>query len=203
MVLPLGHGFIFFWLLFLISNALHSEEENFGKNTPSKEKIIEFFKSDAPPKLRSVSPKIRGLNFIDESKSAAKHKTAKHVLQKSATHALKEKAISMEILFDYNSATLTDAAKNQLRPVGSALTSSELAGFRYRIEGHTDIIGGDEFNLDLSRRRAKAVQEFLTQQSGLSPALTKIVGKGKKELADKNNPTSEVNRRVRIVRLGE
>jgi outer membrane protein OmpA-like peptidoglycan-associated protein len=184
-----------FLISFLIINVLHAEEENFGKNTPSKEKIIEFFKED--------SPKLRSINFIDENKSMLKHKTAKHALQKAASHALNEKAISMEILFDYNSATLTEEAKNQLRPVGSALTSNELAGFRYRIEGHTDIIGGDEFNIDLSRRRAMAVQEFLTQQSGLSPALTKIVGKGKNELADRNNPTSEVNRRVKIVRLGE
>jgi outer membrane protein OmpA-like peptidoglycan-associated protein len=195
MNIQLKRRLMFFLIGFFLIKVLHAEDENFGKGTPSKEKIIEIFKPD--------SPKLRSLNYIDESKSILKQKPAKHSLQKAATHALKEKAISLEVLFDYNSATLTQAAKDQLLPVGSALTSNELAGFQYRIEGHTDIIGGDKFNIDLSRRRAKAVQEFLTKQSGLSPSLTHVVGKGKSNLADKNNPTSEVNRRVRIVRLGE
>ena len=196
---------LFIFLLGFLLTNVHAEEKNFGKNTPSKDNIIEFFKSDSinqPEETSNVDPntpsiKLRGirtrsLKFIDVSKS-----------HQPAAHVLKEKAISMEILFDYNSAMLTPYAKEQLRPVGSALASNDLVGFRYRIEGHTDIIGGNEFNMDLSRRRAKAVQEFLTQQSGLAPSLTQIVGKGKNDLADKNNPTSEVNRRVRIVRLGE
>lgn len=199
----------------LMANA-HAEEANFGKTTPNKDKIIEFFKSGASNRSDETSNigtstsegepsgvKTRGLKFIDASKSASKHQPAKHALHKAATHALKEKAISLEVLFDYNSANLTPAAKEQLRPVGSALSSNELTGFRYRIEGHTDIIGGDQFNIDLSRRRAQAVKEFLTQQAGLKPSSTHIVGKGKQDLADKKNPASEVNRRVRIVRLGE
>ena len=202
-----GRGLFIFLSAFLLVNV-HAEEENFGKAPPSKDKIIEFFKSDSvnqPEETSNVDPntsskkfsgiRTRSLKFIDASKSPKKFSPV--------THALKEKAISLEILFDYNSAMLTPAAKEQLRPVGSALSSNDLAGFRYRIEGHTDILGGDEFNMDLSRRRAKAVQEFLVQESGLSPSLTQIVGKGKNDLADKNNPTSEVNRRVRIVRLGE
>ena len=202
MNIQLNSKLVFFLIGFFLINALHAEEENFGKGTPSKENIIEFFKKE-PPKLRSINSDLRGINFIDENKSILKHKTAKHALQQAASHALNEKAISLEVLFDYNSDLLTPAAKEQLRPVGSALSSKELAGFRYRIEGYTDIIGGDQYNVELSRRRAKAVQDFLIHESGLASSLTQIEGKGKHDLADKNNPTSEVNRRVRIVRLGE
>jgi outer membrane protein OmpA-like peptidoglycan-associated protein len=110
-----------------------------------------------------------------------------------------EKAISLQILFDYNSATLTESAKAQLEPVGRALASGDLSGMKFRIEGHTDVIGGDEFNIELSRRRAEAVKQYLTQQF----AAIQIQGKGKSDLADAANPTSEANRRVRIVSLGK
>ena len=108
--------------------------------------------------------------------------------------------LSLEILFDYNSATLSEKGREQLRPVGDALANPDLKGKQYIIEGHTDVVGGDQFNIDLSRRRAAAVKEFLLSQ-GLPAYSLKIEGKGKQNLADKDDPTSEVNRRVRIVML--
>lgn len=172
----------------------YAEEENFGKTTPSKEKIIELFKSggadEATPGIRT-----RGLNIIKKTQSTLKHKPV--------TPVLKEVAVSMEVLFDYDSDTLTAEAKQQLGPVGMALASDDLKGMNFRIEGHTDVIGSDPYNLDLSRRRAKAVKDYLTEQYGLAGVSIEIVGKGKSNLADKANPTSEVNRRVRIVRLGK
>lgn len=180
--------------LALLLTSAHAEEENFGKTTPSQEKIIELFKSGASDESE-VTPGVRtrGLNIIDTGKSKPKHKPV--------TPVMEEKAISMEILFDYNSATLTAEAKQQLGPVGMALASDDLKGMDFRIEGHTDVIGSDQFNIDLSLRRAEAVKEFLTDQYGLAGVSIEIVGKGKNNLADKDNPTSEVNRRVRIVRL--
>ncbi|MDD2759212.1 MAG: OmpA family protein [Methylomonas sp.] len=170
-----------------------AEEENFGKGTPSEQKIIELFKSggsDSSPGIRT-----RGLNIIDSGKSAPK--------AKPVTPVMEEKAISLEVLFDYNSDTLTAEAKRQLGPVGMALASDDLKGMNFRIEGHTDVIGGDEYNLNLSRRRAEAVKAYLTEQYGLAGVSIEIVGKGKNELADKANPASEANRRVRIVRLSQ
>jgi outer membrane protein OmpA-like peptidoglycan-associated protein len=200
-----GRGLLVLPLLLWFSNA-PAADENFGKNTPDKDKIIEHFKlapEAAPEDQAGVEPsasgsklngiKTRGLNMIDAGKSAPKHKPI--------THTLEEKAISMEILFDYNSATLTAEAQRQLSPLGSAMASEDLKGLHFRIEGHTDVVGGDQFNIDLSRRRAEAVKEFLTRQYGLTAAAIQIEGKGKYDLADSNNPTSEVNRRVRIVRL--
>lgn len=192
-------------LLFLLADV-RAEEENFGKATPSQEKIIEHFKMGAEESSEADSGsdqnapsgnlngiKTRGLNIIKTGKTAPAHKPL--------SHALEEKAISMEILFDYNSATLTAEARKQLGPLGGALVSDDLKGMRFRIEGHTDIVGGDQFNIDLSRRRAEAVKGFLTEQYGLAADSIQVEGKGKSDLADKNDPTSEVNRRVRIVRL--
>lgn len=184
--------------LVLLLSAAHAEEENFGKNTPSEEKIIEHFKSGSSGQASEDSGsgiKTRGINIIDSGKSTPK--------RKPVTPTLEEKAISLEVLFDYNSADLTPQAKQQLDPVGKALASDDLKGLSFRIEGHTDIVGSDLFNIDLSRRRAEAVKAFLAEQYGLDTASIQIEGKGKKELADKTNPTSESNRRVRIVRLAK
>ncbi|MDD1622832.1 MAG: OmpA family protein [Methylococcaceae bacterium] len=192
MVFQSGRGLLLLSLLLCLSHV-QAEEANFGKSTPSEEKIIELFKSDTA----DVEPgiKTRGINIIETGKSNPRHKPV--------TPVLEEKAISMEILFDYNSATLTEQAKTQLRPVGAAMASDDLKGLSFRIEGHTDAIGGDQFNIDLSRRRAEAVKAFLSEQYRLGDTPIQIVGKGKKDLADKANPDSEVNRRVRIVRLAQ
>lgn len=171
-----------------------AEEQNFGKDTPSEQEIIEIFKSGDGDE---VSPGIRtrGLNIIDTGKATPKHKPI--------TPVLKEVAVSMEVLFDYDSDTLTAQAKQQLGPVGMALASDDLKGMHFRIEGHTDVVGSDQYNLDLSKRRAKAVKAYLTQQYGLKGVTIEIVGKGERDLADAANPTSEANRRVRIVRMGK
>jgi outer membrane protein OmpA-like peptidoglycan-associated protein len=179
----------------VLANA-HADEENFGKSTPDHEKIIELFKGDGDNVVddgESPGIRTRGLNIIDSGKSKPQHKPV--------TPVMAEKAISMEVLFDYDSATLTTEAKHQLGPVGQALASDDLKGMTFRIEGHTDIIGGDQYNLELSRRRAQAVKDFLTQQYGLASVSIEIVGKGESDLADAKHPTSEANRRVRIVRL--
>lgn len=112
-----------------------------------------------------------------------------------------EKAISVEVLFDYNSEQLTAAAIEQLRPFGEALSSEQLKGLSYRVEGHTDAIGGESYNKDLSLRRAESVKNYLQYQFQFSGKGMQAVGKGKSQLADPANPTSEKNRRVRIIKL--
>ena len=82
------------------------------------------------------------------------------------------------------------------------LSSPEMKGLRFKIEGHTDAVGGDAFNKDLSYRRAAAIKKYLTAHYGVDASKIEVEGKGKAGLADPNNPDSELNRRVRIVRLG-
>ena len=178
---------------------VYAEDVNFGKDIPSTEKILDYLKAPADNEEFAISKdgaKIRGLIFVEQKdKRPLKHKpiTPKQNL----------KALSLEILFAYNSATLTAEGQQQLRPVGEALANADLKGRRYIVEGHTDVIGGDQFNIDLSLRRAEAVKDFLLSQYGLPTTALKIEGKGKTNLANTEDPTSEVNRRVRIVMLSE
>lgn len=111
-------------------------------------------------------------------------------------------ALSMMVLFEYNSADLTPTARAQLDQVGKALMSQDLQSFTFQLEGHTDAAGGESYNLNLSQRRARAVYEYLITAHGIEPSRLKAVGKGESNLFDPGHPLSEDNRRVRIINLG-
>ncbi|MGR8931748.1 MAG: OmpA family protein [Gammaproteobacteria bacterium] len=192
--------------LLALSNAL-AEEKDFGTVIPSEAEIIQHFKestaTDEPAltdEYQDVSESdlknVRGLKKINTLEKIAAKKP-------KIRDELSEKAISLQILFDYDSAELTPTAKAQLKPIGNALASGELKGLKFKIEGHTDIIGSNDYNIDLSRRRALAVEQHLIDEYGIAPSALEIEGKGETGLADASNPTSEVNRRVRIVGLGK
>lgn len=67
------------------------------------------------------------------------------------------------ILFDTNSDRLRPESTPVLEQVRRMLV--EHAALRLQIEGHTDDVGDDAFNLDLSERRARAVRDWLIAQS--------------------------------------
>lgn len=108
--------------------------------------------------------------------------------------------LSFLIVFEYNSSELTDTAKQQLDGIADAIKSSELAGSRFKFEGHTDVTGSEPYNLQLSQRRAEAVLDYLVEAHGISRARLSAVGVGERDLYDPSNPTAEENRRVRIIR---
>lgn len=61
--------------------------------------------------------------------------------------------------FEYNSSRLTTYAEQTLQGVARALRDQP--GIQIEIAGHTDSRGADTYNLNLSRARAQAVNEFL------------------------------------------
>jgi outer membrane protein OmpA-like peptidoglycan-associated protein len=106
--------------------------------------------------------------------------------------------------FPSGSADLTSAAKASLDSLGKALSSSELATFRFRIEGHTDNVGSREENKSLSQRRAEAVVSYLTSTYSVAPARLEAIGVGQDEPLVQTPPqTPEArNRRVQVINLG-
>lgn len=65
------------------------------------------------------------------------------------------------------------------------------------IAGHTDAVGGDAFNQNLSERRAHAIKQYLTEKYGVAGSDLVTVGYGKSKLKDPSTPTAPVNRRSR------
>lgn len=103
------------------------------------------------------------------------------------------------ITFVTDSAELMPSAARALDVVARALRSEKLASASFRIEGHADPTGGEEYNLDLSRRRAESVVDYLVRQHGIAPDKLQPVGKGANELLNKRNVVAPENRRVTIV----
>jgi outer membrane protein OmpA-like peptidoglycan-associated protein len=107
-----------------------------------------------------------------------------------------------DVLFDSGQYTLKQAARERLARIsGIVLAYPEL---RLEVEGHTDGIGGDEFNQRLSEKRAASVRDYLVD-SGVS--LTNVLARGfgkTQPVAD--NSTSEgrkLNRRVEMIVSGD
>lgn len=103
------------------------------------------------------------------------------------------------VLFKFNSAELTADGKQQL----DKLVTSEVGNMkRYfiAIQGFTDKIGPADYNLNLSRRRAEAVQTYLVAQHNVPVYRIQIVGLGKdKPINDqKTRDDREKNRRVEV-----
>ena len=74
------------------------------------------------------------------------------------------------IYFDFNRATIKPQSEPVLREIVSVMTSHP--GWTLKVEGHTDNVGGDAKNLDLSSRRAAAVRAALVQRGATASRLT-------------------------------
>ena len=106
------------------------------------------------------------------------------------------------ILFDFDSERIKPESYPILENLAAAL-QNQLADITIAVTGHTDNIGTDEYNLDLSERRANAVKIFLVERLGIQAS--RLIAKGFGEaqpLAD--NATAQArahNRRVEFTRL--
>jgi OOP family OmpA-OmpF porin len=113
-------------------------------------------------------------------------------------------SVNLNVEFAAASATLTPAARQTLDQLGQALSSHALAGYRFRIEGHTDTVGAPALNQTLSERRARAVAAYLEQAYGVPAARLRAVGMGQEGLLVPTPPQTpnEQNRRVEVINLG-
>ena len=103
-----------------------------------------------------------------------------------------------DILFDTGKSTLRPEAREVISRIAGVLMVAQ--GVTLKVEGHTDSVGGDEYNLKLSEQRAGSVKEYL-EKAGVRPELITTEGLGKTQpLADNITAAGrQKNRRVEIV----
>ncbi len=109
-------------------------------------------------------------------------------------------ALPTDILFGYNEFELKEEARLSMMKLAFIVQTNPDATFI--IEGHTDSFGGDEFNLDLSLKRAEAVRRWLVERLRIDAANIKVVGLGKTRPIVATEGTADeqsLNRRVEIV----
>jgi OOP family OmpA-OmpF porin len=101
------------------------------------------------------------------------------------------------VLFDFNSSTLQPASDGSLQQVAALMVANP--SLKIEVQGHTDNVGGDEYNQKLSEARANSVMTWLTQH-GVAANRTTAKGYGKaKPVADNNSDEGRMkNRRVEI-----
>ncbi len=105
-----------------------------------------------------------------------------------------------DLLFDYDSANLREGATASLQKLGRLIQRNPEAAFK--VEGHTDSFGTDEYNMNLSQRRAETVRDWLVQNMAIDPSRIQTQGYGKTRLivpADRSVDEQQLNRRVEIV----
>jgi len=109
--------------------------------------------------------------------------------------------IDLEINFDYNSAEISKGSLPAAQELGKALSNPSLKGSTFVVAGHTDGIGSESFNQELSERRADTIKSFLVQKYAINGADLVTVGYGKTKLKDAQNPADPLNRRVQVVNM--
>ncbi len=107
-----------------------------------------------------------------------------------------------DVLFDTAQYSLKPDAREKLAKISGIVLAHP--GLRITVEGHTDSVGGDEYNMKLSENRASSVRSYLVSQ-GLSSESVSAHGFGKtRPVADNQTAAGrQQNRRVELVVAGE
>jgi outer membrane protein OmpA-like peptidoglycan-associated protein len=110
-------------------------------------------------------------------------------------------AIDLDIQFDYDSAEISIASMPTAQSLGRALTNPALRGLVLLIAGHTDAMGSEAYNQELSERRAGTIKRYLIEKFGIAGTDLIAVGYGKSKLKKPDAPMDAINRRVQVVNM--
>ena len=105
--------------------------------------------------------------------------------------------LTNDILFDFNSFALRPESRDTLRELANNFR--QYPDEEISVEGHTDNVGGDDYNQRLSEQRAGSVRDYLVDQ-GVPNERVSAIGYGKsRPKASNDTPEGrQVNRRVEI-----
>jgi outer membrane protein OmpA-like peptidoglycan-associated protein len=106
-----------------------------------------------------------------------------------------------DVLFDFNQYTLKPGAREKLAKVSGIILA--YPGLKIELEGHTDSVGADDYNLKLSQERADSVRSYMVSQGVPADTVT-ATGLGKADPVATNDTATgrQQNRRVDMVVSG-
>jgi len=108
-----------------------------------------------------------------------------------------------DVLFDTAKFSLRPSARERLAKVAGILLGHP--GLKLEVEGHTDSVGGEEYNQRLSEQRAGSVRDYLILQGMTEMNSTPAKGFGKSQPVATNDTAAgrQLNRRVELIVSGE
>ena len=204
----------------LVAPLIFGATPVFAQSNPSADQIIKSLK----PTGNLVLGGTRGIRRVAVPPAAAATPAASHAVVPAASRAASNPpqiaaakplpapeqaapsapSVNLTVNFALGSAELTPQARATLDELGRALSSHDLAGYHFRIEGHTDTVGAPAYNKELSEQRAQAVVKYLTDKFGVQPARLEAIGMGEAGLLVPTPPQTPEprNRRVQVINLG-
>lgn len=148
----------------------------------AKKKVVPPAPGYSAPKPRTVAV------------AAPKPRIAAPVAQSQAGRS------TLSINFASGSAAIAPGSRAQAQMLASALKAPSAASKRFIVGGHTDSVGGREYNVDLSKRRAEALVQFLVE-NGVERSRLQPEGYGFDKPVAGLNAKAAANRRVEIVKI--
>ncbi|MBI5261122.1 MAG: OmpA family protein [Bradyrhizobium sp.] len=178
-----------------------------GDSNVSTGQILDALKPKPVTRGLSAGPQVdpsvkaKETSFLNTVRNRQTRSLSLGEREQIAELAASKPKIDLEIQFDYNSAEISKTSVPSVQALGKALSDPSLKGSTFVVAGHTDAIGSDGFNQDLSARRADTIKRYLVEKYGLNGSDLVTVGYGKAKLKDAANPTAPVNRRVQVVNM--
>ncbi len=137
-------------------------------------------------------------HFVDVTKNK-ESRTVREDITAISFDQMKQDKVAVRLnnlFFDTNKSNLLPYSIPELQRAAKIIQKYQL---RVEISGHTDNVGEDDFNMDLSLRRAQAVKDFLVKE-GCNPNLFEVKGYGETKPAQTNETLEgrAKNRRVEL-----
>jgi outer membrane protein OmpA-like peptidoglycan-associated protein len=178
-----------------------------GDTNVSSDQILDALKPKPVTRGLSVAPQAdaaaqsKESTFLNTVRNRSTRSLSMGEREQIAELAASKPKIDLEIQFDYNSADIAKASLPSVQALGKALADPSLKGSTFVVAGHTDAIGGEDYNQGLSERRADTIKKYLVQNYGINGTDLVTVGYGKTKLKDAANGADPVNRRVQVVNM--
>ena len=185
-------------LCFIIPRSASQESgvRDLTEGEPTVEDLIEALK--LPGDDLDTGILARGLS------EATPKPVCKTTFFETGQRGLSSSRVALSVLFALDSDEITPSAVSTLNTLGQALVSRDLASLCIGIEGHTDDIGDEAYNFELSRRRAESVKRFLAETFAIDTNRLMVSGHGESRPLAPNNDEKgrQRNRRVQIQAFG-
>lgn len=188
----------------------HAQSARLLSDDASRCDIFRGLSRKLPPECQANEPAVRPLTlrqlgrtrglvvYDSETASAQAPAAENHGLEQvSAVQTVpKQLSIALRVEFEWNSFRLTPEAKQVIDRVADVLKDDLMNEQVIEVIGHADSTGPEHYNLSLSEKRSRAVQQYLMEHHKIGASRLYSIGKGESEPLDPENSASGINRRV-------
>ena len=163
-----------------------------------------------PGKNYNVTYEAQNYLFKSENLIVPKNSTFSNVKKEIKLAPIKanQSIVLNNVFFEFDSDKLTADSKVELEKLYNLLTNNP--SIRVEISGHTDSKGRDQYNLELSQKRAESVKKFLVSKGVKADRIvakgygeTRPIARNKNEDGSDNPEGRQLNRRIELKVLNE